>query len=54
MEILVHLGGDRFQRRGPDAGPPEALAERLMSLRDGIGDLLDTWNEGRLYRAEPL
>ncbi len=52
MEVLVHLEAEiDFSDEDLTPVPPEALAERVMSLRDGIGDLLDTWNEGRLYRS---
>ncbi len=50
-EVLVHLEAEiDFSDEDLTPVQPEALAERVMALRDEVGDLLGTWNEGRLYR----
>ncbi|MGV8081286.1 MAG: tRNA uridine-5-carboxymethylaminomethyl(34) synthesis GTPase MnmE [Syntrophales bacterium] len=50
-EVLVHLEAE-IDFSDEDLAPvrPEVLTDRVMALRDEVGGLLDTWNEGRLYR----
>ncbi len=50
-EVLVHLEAE-IDFSDEDLAPvrPEMLTDRVMALRDEVGGLLDTWNEGRLYR----
>ncbi|NPU83584.1 MAG: tRNA uridine-5-carboxymethylaminomethyl(34) synthesis GTPase MnmE [Syntrophaceae bacterium] len=50
-DVLVYLEAEiDFSDEDLEPVQPEALAERVMAIRDGVGNLLDTWNEGRLYR----
>lgn len=50
-EVLVQLEARiDFSDEDLTPDPAEALADRVCTLRDEVGDLLATWDEGRLYR----
>jgi len=50
-DLLAHLeAGIDFSDEDLEPEPPGVLADRIVALRDEIGRLLGTWEEGRLFR----